>query len=322
MEVRAGWPERGQSCPKLPATSRLEADLEIVLATELSFADGVGRVGHCCYQGLTMPIDVWDASTFDDVLLAVLRQESDLIRNYLFTARAHYLEREASDHTRPYPLNPFGAEYVDFVDGLAPIMQKRTIRAWHYTRLTDLEVTDLRHGGVYMSDLSTIRRRLDAQVKLGAFSSRTADALFAGSPFQSDQRDSRSNKLWMVSHPLPIDDGGVELLLESWGGEAIYFWQRDQDLCTLLKSIGQARVIELAVPIAATDHAYGSARAVVATFARKLGCHADSAIFDLYVSQPLSPTAILAVHSEEDANFGRIGLSYPIAWADVVSRRS
>lgn len=27
----------------------------------------------------------------------------------------------------------------------------------------------------------------------------------------------------MVSHPVEIDDGGVELLLESWGGESAYF---------------------------------------------------------------------------------------------------
>ncbi|NTH49196.1 hypothetical protein G6K98_31640 [Agrobacterium rhizogenes] len=34
----------------------------------------------------------------------------------------------------------------------------------------------------------------------------------------------------MVSHPHDIEDGGVELLLESWGGESVYFWQQDPDL--------------------------------------------------------------------------------------------
>jgi len=39
-----------------------------------------------------------------------------------------------------------------------------TIRAWHYTRLTDDETALLQAGGVYISNLEAIRRRLDVQV--------------------------------------------------------------------------------------------------------------------------------------------------------------
>lgn len=95
------------------------------------------------------------------------------------------------------------------------LMEDRTIRAWHYTRMTDEEVAALRRIGIYLSTLGTIRERFDAQVAAGTFDRDIADRLFAESPFQSEQLDSRSNKFWMVSHPAHIEDSSVELLLES-----------------------------------------------------------------------------------------------------------
>ena len=42
-------------------------------------------------------------------------------------------------------------------------METRTIRAWHYTRLTDAEVEQLRTIGIALSSLDASRRRLEAQ---------------------------------------------------------------------------------------------------------------------------------------------------------------
>lgn len=261
-------------------------------------------------------IDVWNVETFDDDLAAHLRDAADLIRDYLTTSRRQYLEREASDHTQPYPINPYGSEYVAFTDGFVPWMEERSIRAWHYTRMTDAEAAALIRDGVHLSDLAAIRRRLDGQVAAGAFSAEVAEALLAGSPFQSEQLGSRSNKFWMVPHPRDIEDGGVELLLESWGGEAVYFWQQDPDLQSLLKGLGRPRVIELAVPLAITNHAHSAGRAVVSTFAGTLGCHADSGAFDLYARQALGPEAILKIHSEGDTTFAEIARGYPAGFSD------
>lgn len=256
-------------------------------------------------------IDVWNVETFDEGLAAHLQAAADLIRNYLTTSRRQNLEREASDHTQPYPTNPYDSEYIYFTDGLVPWMEERSIRAWHYTRMTDAETAALLRDGVHLSDLTAIRRRLDDQVAAGEFSADVAEALFAGSPFQSEQLGSRSNKFWMVSHPHDIEDGGVELLLESWGGEAVYFWQQDPDLQSLLRRLGRARVIELAVPLAITKHAYSAGRAVVSAYARTLGCHADGGAFDLYAFQSLGADAILKVHSEGDTIFALIARGYP-----------
>lgn len=178
------------------------------------------------------------------------------------------------------------------------LMEVRTICAWHYTRLTDAEVDVLRQDGIYPSSLDTIRSRFAAQVAAGAFNQEVADCLFADSPYQSDQLDSLSNKFWMVSHPVDVEDGGVELLVEGWGGESAYFWQRDAALQDMLKRIGRPPVLEIAMPLVHSRHGYSAAEAVVATYGRLLGCRPDIHAFDLYTHRPLGPEHVLAVHSK------------------------
>jgi hypothetical protein len=98
-------------------------------------------------------------------------------------------------------------------------MEQRSIRGWHYTRLTDDETALLESDGVHTSTLADIRRRLDLQVSARRLSAETAAALYAASPFH-EQHDSRAGKFWMASHPVPADDGGVELLLGHWAVKA------------------------------------------------------------------------------------------------------
>ncbi len=127
-----------------------------------------------------------------------------------------------------------------------------------YTRLTDDETALLQAGGVYISNLEYIRRKLDVQVSARVLSAETADALYAASPFHH-QNDSRAGRFWMTSHPVSADNSLVELLLEHWGGEGVYFWLKDPELIELVKSFGRPRVIELAVPMQVTSHAYSAA---------------------------------------------------------------
>jgi hypothetical protein len=133
-------------------------------------------------------IDVWNVETFDQYLLAELRANAELIRNYIVTERNNFLEREASNRRGPYPTNPYAASYLRFLEDVGRDMEARTIRARHYTRLTDAETNTLRNTGIYASTLETLRRRLDAQVAAGVFSAEIADALFAQSPFHHDEQ--------------------------------------------------------------------------------------------------------------------------------------
>jgi hypothetical protein len=70
-------------------------------------------------------------------LISKLRANAELVRNYLTTDRRLFEEREASDHRMPHATNPYGYDYQAFVEQVGrDIMQVRTIRAWHYTRLS------------------------------------------------------------------------------------------------------------------------------------------------------------------------------------------
>ena len=256
-------------------------------------------------------IDVWNVASFDPELRRVLGDHADLLRNYHAKARENLIQRELSDRTGPYPDNRYAGDHIALAERLMEVMSQRTLRGWHYTRMTDAEVDRLRREGVVLPSPSTIRARLDAQVAAGAVTAAEADALHAASPFQRGQSDIRSGRFWMVSHPHEIEDGGVELLLGNWGGEGVYFWLSDPALQARVATIGRPRVVEIAAPLSKSRHGFSAAEAVMAAFARSLGCSVESKAFDLYVTEPLAPEAVLAVHTAGDPRFETLARGYP-----------
>lgn len=262
------------------------------------------------------PIDVWNLDTFDEALLTDLNAWRELLRDYELVSKKNLLEQRAAQVWVPLKSNTHAAERNNVVERvIMPAMEQRTIRAWHYTRLTDDETALLRSVGVYLSDIETIRQRLDTQVAAHLLSAEQADDLFAASPFH-EQNDSRSGKFWMVSHPVSADDPDVELLLENWGGEGVYFWLEDTRLIELVKKLGRPRVIELAVPMLVTCHAYSAAQAVVATFVKSLGCEPDWAAFDLYATSALGADAVLNIHTDGEPNFAALARGYPTGFVE------
>jgi hypothetical protein len=154
-------------------------------------------------------------------------------------------------------------------------------------------------------------------VAAGVLSADVAQMLYSASPFHSEQLKARLNKFWMVSHPRAVDDGGVRPLLACWGGEVASMWTRDLKLLGLLSATGKPRIVELGVPMALTRHSYQAGVAIVATFGRSLSCIPSKHAFDLYAIAPLGPEAVLAVHTEGDANYAAMGRSYPDGFIDV-----
>ncbi len=262
------------------------------------------------------PMDVWDITTFDEPLMADLNASRDVLCHYEHTSKKNYREQQEAKGWVPLKENPFAHERQQILEHIImPAMERYTIRAWHYTRLTDDETKLLQSGGIYTSNLRAIRSRLDAQVATGVISANIADALYGASPFHH-QEESRSGKFWMVSHPFSIDDHGVELLLAHWGGEGVYFWLQDNELIELVKGIGRPRVVEVAVPLRFTTSAYLAAKAVVATFVTKHGCEPEWPAFDLYSTSALGADAVLNVLTEGEANFTALARGYPAQFHD------
>jgi hypothetical protein len=259
-------------------------------------------------------IDVWDVNTFDKDLMARLRANAELVRDYIATDRDISIERREAPGLRTTLLsNPHAKSYRRFLESLGHDMEARAIRAWHYTRLTDSEVDVLRTAGIRLSTSEATRQRLDSQVAAGQISVEIGNALFEKSPLRDRQQsEARSGRFWMTSHPLDVEDGGVTLLLANWGGEVVYFWLQDVDLERIVAGIGSPRVIEVGVRLDATTQSYVAGESVVATFARSIGCRPDFGAFDLCAIRPLGPQAVLAVHTEGESAFDLIGKGYPV----------
>lgn len=265
-------------------------------------------------------VDVWNVETFDRELTTLLSAEADMIRAYM--DRDLEIFRTFENTTGPdralfRPENVHAGAFVALKERVMPLMAARTIRAWHYTRLTEIEADALRAGGVILSTIDTLKARLAARVQAGEMSPATADAALAASPLHHDQRRSRADKFWMVSHPVSIQDSGVEPLMAHWGGEVAHFWLKDPDHLTALASIGSRSVVELAVPLAATGFAWSAAEAAVAAYGRSLGCIPESRAFDLFALEPLPGSAILAIHRDGDPNFEAMARGYPDDYVDV-----
>jgi hypothetical protein len=62
-------------------------------------------------------------------------------------------------------------------------------------------------------------------------------------------------------------------------------------------------------------------RAVIATFARSQGGIPDKLAFDLRVTSPLPPAAVLTVHTEGEKAFEGMGRCYPAGFVDVAIGR-
>ena len=259
-------------------------------------------------------IDVWDPNTFDEDLCSVLKDQTDLIRGYFL--REHeisvsYKLAQGSDRPLRRPPNLFEAEFIPMRDGLTLRMAKRVIRAFHYTRMTDREVAQACDNGLHLSTLDSLRQRLQALVETGDLTSNDVRMLEAASPFDS-QLEIRQSKFWMTSHPIPIEDSRVERLLRYWGGE-VASRLAAKSLLAKREQIGCPRIVEIAVPLSATDKVYhfSAASAAVAAFGKSLDCYEGQDAFDLCAKMALQATAILRVHSAGEEEFEGMGQTYP-----------
>lgn len=137
------------------------------------------------------PIGLWDYSSFDDELRQVLEPNRQLIQDYFETDRAIFLSHDLGRGPGRSPIrpdNPHAGVYYSLLDEVNELMSARTLRAYHYTRLTDQEVEDLHRSGIHLSTPETLQRRLDALVASGRLAPAAAEVLFTKSPFHSEQR--------------------------------------------------------------------------------------------------------------------------------------
>lgn len=254
-------------------------------------------------------IDVCSVETFDGPLLQLLKGRRQLIEDYYVTDRRtlnEYFEHQAAGRYQPRASNPYCAAYLSLVESLIPAMNERTIRAWHYSRLTDAEVQRFQSRGIELSTVESLTARLRRVVEDGLLNGALAEQIIASSPLSRGQANSRENRFCMVSCPRHHTHNGVKPLLRYWGGEVAYFWQEDETVLQCLEYIGRGRILEIAVPLADSSFVYSASEAVVAAFVRSKGIHTDHRCFDIFFERALPKASILKVHTEGEKTFAAI----------------
>ncbi len=261
-------------------------------------------------------IDVWDIETFDTELRSFLEQHAELIRNFWAESRRLFEEREKQTVRGFHEQNVFGPPHSALYADVTVMMAERTIRAWHYTRLTDGEAAMIQAKGMRPMSLNLIRRRLDAMVEAGELSSTVGDNLFAASPYHEQIDGNRNDKIWLSSQPFEMDDSMVTGLVNGWGGESLNFAHQEGPIADLLGTIGRPRVIEFALPLRITTRIESAAKDVVDTYSFALDCQgAWGGGSDIVVVEPIPPEMILAIHSPAETDYERFGRGYPARWA-------
>lgn len=266
------------------------------------------------------PIDVWDVATFDAALRVELDQNAELIRAYVDRDNAIFLEHDHGSSPRRSlirPENEHAGAYMRLTERIMAVMNERTIRAWHYTRMTDDDVARLGADGIRLSTPEMLRERLDRLVAAGLLTDEQAERLFAKSPFNSYQGKIRANKFYLVSHPQALTCSGVRGLLGFWGGEVASFFVQDEEMATPLAAIGASRVVEVATPVSATRNAYNAGEAVIGAYARSLGCVESGHAFDVCAIQALPRDAVLRIHTRGEPDFEAMIGTYPPGYVDV-----
>lgn len=267
------------------------------------------------------PISLWDISTYDTNLIDVLREHAELIRAFHETKNRLFLDYDYGSNRgrlEPRPMNQHAEAYCRLEQDIAECLRDRTIRAFHYSRLICSEVGMLRREGIHLSTQATFYGRLATRAAEGLLTSAEVETIHAASPIHS-QSELRSDRFWMTSHPIPPADMAVSDLLGHWGGEVAYMWLNDHSLVAKLQAMGKPRIIEIALPMAATPDydALNAATSALRAFALHLGCVTEKHPVDLCAVRPLLPQAILAVHTEGDPAFNGMGRDYPAGYVDT-----
>jgi hypothetical protein len=264
--------------------------------------------------------DCWDISTFDEDLIDLLRAHQKLIVSYFEREREIYLTHDISvgrSRLLGRRDNQFKRSFNELMFCIRALLRAKTMRGFHYCRLTDREVSIMRSNSIILSDTKFMRLRLSKIVDEGQMTSQIAERLLAESPLMNGQEEVRAGRFWMVGSPRAVDDWGVKELLENWGGEVVYMFVLDQEIfANRLRSIGRPRIIEVAAPLRLCSDYHPYAERVIASFANSVGCSIRDEGIDFWSGEALPPSAILKIHTEGEPAFQSMARGYPASFSD------
>ncbi|QND69138.1 hypothetical protein HB777_36370 (plasmid) [Mesorhizobium loti] len=101
-------------------------------------------------------IDLWDIGTYDSEIKDYLESHRDIIDGYSALERKKDIMVAKLATWVPIQPNRFQGDYAATVDGLAEIMSTKTLRTFHYTRMTDDEVESVQAEGMVPTSVDSL----------------------------------------------------------------------------------------------------------------------------------------------------------------------
>jgi hypothetical protein len=262
-------------------------------------------------------IDLWDLNTLPPATTSLLARGEQLIRNHVNKDHTIGVARANAGLKGNIPSNEFGDDMSDLKREIETSVKLESLRTFHYTRMTDAEVAVIVRNGITMTSLSMFRRKLDDVVASGHITRAAVDDVYAKSPIVTGRHGERGNKFWSCAIPYPITDDRIETFLRCWGGEISRWELPDEGKAAGLMAIGRPRVIEVVLPIERACGGFAASRIadqIVEAFKHGLGLTSYFRGADIYVEHALPPQSVIKVHSQGDATFSGMGLTYPATY--------
>lgn len=261
-------------------------------------------------------IDLWDTGTYHSDIQDHLDSYKEVITGYLDLEQKKDAMVAILATWEPIRPNPFTGDYMSAVESLGPIMAAKTVRAFHYSRMTDDEVEALRAEGIVPTAVSSLEQRVNRQVISGTLTREQGDLIIERGSLQAAAFGIRKG-FWSSSSPIHPDDAAVNLLVDHWGGESarwLFTGTEDEQMIEVLKGIGRGRVIEVAISLKDANGGlagFSAARTSVREYARSLGHQVYPEALDLAIEHPLPASRILKVHTEGEDGYQTMGIGYP-----------
>lgn len=263
-----------------------------------------------------MTIDLWDHRSYDAEITVWLSDRKELITGYYHDEAKKDAEIATRDRWEPLQPNPYRADFMAAREELGALMAKRTLRVFHYTRMSDSEIGALSADGIVPTSLEFLKARIARQVEQGLLTRKQGETIFANSPLHHTGYGVRKG-FWTTTTPFHPSDSAVKLLVDHWGGESAYWLftgKRDQAMIELLQRIGCGRVLEIALPLANANGGYAGfsvGEVVIKEYARTLGVELWPEGRDIHIEHSLPASRILRIHTEGEVTYNEFGRGYP-----------
>ncbi len=199
-----------------------------------------------------VPIESDRPSTWPAELTAFADDVRDELRQWRHTAREiDVLARTDVMMRIQRPPNPRDAFAGECEREIARLVRGATFLVRHCARLCLDERDAIRSSGTEPLSRSLLHRRIDARVAAGDLNPRQAERLKRRNCAEDDNRSGRT--WWIAGKSALRDESAVVRLLRSWGGEALYIEHESDSTEALLRSFGEATIVEAEIPFEDLD---------------------------------------------------------------------